>query len=1104
MSGEAPQIEPRDSAAIFKKLREITPFYVPEWRMEDKDASFALWKCFGYLLGTVINRLNKVSDKHFLAFLEMLGVKQLPAQPSKGPLTFILSQGAGENVRIPARTQVAAGEVTFETDGEFWATPAQLSVMYGVDPSADGIFTPPPYFMVDEERTPFVTALAATAKSGDNELFLEDASGLAVGDYVKIGGKECCTVGAVEGERVTLRQKLSAVYGPGETVEKVLDFEPYTGLNVQEHAFYLGHDYLFNLKKGTGRGHVLIKLYLKASRRWQPADLTALKALRWQYCGEEARTGAEKWLPFRVYRVTTLKDAPDTAEVGLWKICGRQTLQKEIDGVSSYWVRAVASAAELALPALSHVRAAVFNLAGVDMAFANDVPVNLESDFYPFGATPRVNDTFYLASQESFTKKGETVDIHFGIAASSSPAPTEDLSLSWEYWNGKGWQAVDDVRGYLKRRSTKEEVEYKFQGDGGVCFTCPKDFEPTKVNGQKNYWLRVKILSGGYGLEQVLEIEKMIYKSLTAVRPPLLDKVRVKLAEPQKHYLDCALTYNALQFCPITAASRGGGEPIKAFASLEETHPTLYLGFDRKVDRGPVSIFFSVEEQVYEEEDAPRWEWQYYREKDGQGQWVRLEVEDGTRNMTVCGAVAFVVPEDAARLYRFGARLYYLRAVDIKDRFCNSGPDGGSYSGKPSLKAKPVLKIPVKITAKVSAAISMPVPPLRIKGIYLNTTWVEQLETIQDEILGSGSGAAGESFALSKTPVVQEEIWVNEAGGAVAGDLKLPAGTDVVEVAGRDGKTKDVWVKWRPVADFGASRAADRNYIIDAAGGVVVFGDGVRGAIPPTGRKNIKATYRCGGGVQGNVDKDSISTLKTALAFVDKVRNPQAAGGGTEVESVPALLARGPWSVRHRGRAVTSEDFEQLAKEASRDVARARCLPNCDRQGNYAPGWTTVLVIPDGRENKPALTPQLKRRIEDYLKTLMSNVVVAAGRLQVIGPVYAEISLRAVLVTRNINAVSSIENQALRELESFLHPLTGGRQGNGWEFGRAPCVTDFYSLFEQIPDVDHVDGLSLAVGGEGMPVTEIKPGKQTAPEMPPWGLICSSGRHELKVEFKGV
>ncbi|MEW6172904.1 MAG: putative baseplate assembly protein [Bacillota bacterium] len=1095
MSGKAPQIEPRDSGEIFKKLREIAPFYVPEWRMEDKDASFALWKCFGYLLGTVINRLNKVPDKHFLAFLEMLGVKQLPAQPSKAPLTFVLSQGADENVRIPARTQVAAGDVTFETDGEIWATPTQLSVVYGLDRSTDGVFAPPPYFMGDEERTPFVTALAATAKSGDSELFLEDASGLAAGDFVKVGGRECLTVGAVEGARVTLNQKLTAVYGPGETVERVLDFEPFTGLNVQEHAFYLGHNYIFNLKKGAGRGHVLIKLYLKASRRWQPADLEGLKALRWQYWGEEARTGAAKWLPFRVYRVTPLKNAPDTAEVSLWKICGRQTLQKEIEGVRSYWIRALASVAELALPALSRVRAAVHNLAGADMAFANDVPVNLDAAFYPFGTTPRVNDTFYLASQESFSKKGETVDIQFGIAASSSPAPTGDLSLSWEYWNGKGWQAVEDIHGYLKRGSTIEEAEFKFQSDGGVYFTCPRDFEPVEVNGQKNHWLRVKIVSGSYGLEQVIEIEKMIYKSVTAVRPPLLDKVRVKLKDPQKHYLDCALTYNALQFCPVTASSRGGGEPFAAFSPLEEAHPALYLGFDRKVDKGPVSIFFSVEEKVYEEEQAPRWEWQYYREKDGQGQWVRLDVVDGTRNMTVCGAVVFVVPEDAARLRKFGRQLYYLRAVDVKDRFRN--PDGRAYGGllpvKLPLKTKPALKTPAAFPGSVS--------PLRIKGIYPNTTWVQQLETIRDEILGSSSGAAGESFAFSKTPVVEEELWVNEAGGAVAGDAKLPAGTEVVEVTGRDGKTKDIWVKWRPVADFGASRPADRHYVIDAAAGVVVFGDGVHGAIPPPGQKNVKATYRCGGGSQGNVDKGKISTLKTALAFVDKVRNPQAAGGGTETESVPALLTRGPWSVRHLGRAVTSEDFEQLAKEASRDVARARCLPNYNQQGEYAPGWTTVLVIPESRE-KPALAPQLKKRIEDYLKARMSNVVVTAGRLQVIGPVYVEISLRAILVTRSMDAVSAIETRALQELEGFLHPLTGGRRGNGWEFGRAPCVADFFGLFEKIQGVDYVEGLSLTAGGEGMPVTEMTPGKQTAPEMPPWALICSSGRHELKVEFR--
>ena len=58
------------------------------------------------------------------------------------------------------------------------------------------------------------------------------------------------------------------------------------------------------------------------------------------------------------------------------------------------------------------------------------------------------------------------------------------------------------------------------------------------------------------------------------------------------------------------------------------------------------------------------------------------------------------------------------------------------------------------------------------------------------------------------------------------------------------------------------------------------------------------------------------------------------AAGGAAAELLAALLEREPRKLRHRGRAVTLEDYEDLAKLASPDVARAKCVPLYDLETN--------------------------------------------------------------------------------------------------------------------------------------------------------------------------
>jgi phage tail-like protein len=64
----------------------------------------------------------------------------------------------------------------------------------------------------------------------------------------------------------------------------------------------------------------------------------------------------------------------------------------------------------------------------------------------------------------------------------------------------------------------------------------------------------------------------------------------------------------------------------------------------------------------------------------------------------------------------------------------------------------------------------------------------------------------------------------------IVGSLKINIGDDPTD--------------WIEVNNFGSSGPDDRHYILDKTAGIISFGDGIHGKIPPKGKNNIKITFR--------------------------------------------------------------------------------------------------------------------------------------------------------------------------------------------------------------------------------------------------------------------
>jgi len=134
---------------------------------------------------------------------------------------------------------------------------------------------------------------------------------------------------------------------------------------------------------------------------------------------------------------------------------------------------------------------------------------------------------------------------------------------------------------------------------------------------------------------------------------------------------------------------------------------------------------------------------------------------------------------------------------------------------------------------------------------------------------------------------------------------------------------------------------------------LIIFGNGVNGEDPPVGTNNIRVVYKAGGGSRGNLGIGEINSMNSSIKFVEGVFNPEPSIGGFEMETTAQMLKRASKTIRNRGKAVTVKDFEELAAEASRSIARVKCLPNMNDKYINETGWVTLVVLPWSTDEKP-------------------------------------------------------------------------------------------------------------------------------------------------------
>jgi predicted phage baseplate assembly protein len=264
--------------------------------------------------------------------------------------------------------------------------------------------------------------------------------------------------------------------------------------------------------------------------------------------------------------------------------------------------------------------------------------------------------------------------------------------------------------------------------------------------------------------------------------------------------------------------------------------------------------------------------------------------------------------------------------------------------------------------------------------------------------------------------------------------------------------------------------------------------------------------YQYGGGVIGNAPRGALSALKTSIPYVARVTNREPAVGGRNAESLEHAKLQAPKKLRSQTRAVTAEDYEQLAREV-RGVARTYCLtPGAQPPGPHdpRPGHIVVLVLPRVDDPTAALTPEqlaLSPDLNTEVLTRLNDQRLVGTTLEVRAPRYlwvaVGITLRVAPRT-DAQVMEAARKKGEEALYRYLNPYVGGPNNTGWPIGRDLNRSELFGLLQQIPNVEYADGLRVTVAETGHAVPSVTASQHLV--VPFDALICS-GRHQVHVDF---
>lgn len=931
------KLDSRSVEDIRNQIGNLAKCYVPEWNFDtsNPDIGSVLALIFANQMGRNVERFNGMLERYRTQLVNLMEISPLPAHPAEATVLMDIATETDEGVGIPAGSRLLA-EVEEEKIVFETAFPVYLT------PS--------------KLRTMFMT-------SGECGRILPILGNLKKKQYVP--------------EEKTLSDLEE------ETTMKPFDLFQFAKEGIERQAVVLYHSNIFDVENET--------MYCRIEGNPELLKKISNGEVRFLYYSEEG------FLPVENCQV-----------MGDHILLVKEKSNKKVTLNNKSYSVFVLEAKEPQKESMT-IKSIAFSSSGTPRYadyIGNGTTDYAVDRFHLFGDILTLFSECYIGLNHYFTKKGSRVSISFhasfeeravGISKQEEeenlkiikrkPRDAEEVHVSYayaeeisiEYFNGIGWKRLSCEKEYKRMFAEASEGDYE------IIFTCPDDWEHVEVGAYHGRALRI----------QLLRSDNCYYQPCLHQIPIISDLMVAYTYENKFEKPEVGRVFSGTDVTDITK-SLLENTVFTAFSKGNYNDTSLYLGFDKKIDHGPISLWWQLEGEQRNVSTKLHF---YYSTIHG---FKEMKVVDYTANLTRSGMMMFLPPADFGFVELEGERRCWIRIT------------------KSDNKTFPT--------------------DTKVKQVALNAVTALNIETLPVEEFYLDDVETELSFPLGADGILDAEVWVNERKelSEEAMEKMLEEMPERVKVERNYlGDISEFYVKWEETDQFYFSKAEDRHYILDRMNKKILFGNGVHVKVPRnTDGVAFTVRLRCCRGEKGNVPAGSITESSSNWLFVQNIYNPEAAFGGSNMESIDRVLERGAGVLSSRGRLVTEQDYEREAIHFSDAIDKVSVISGYGKDGIYREQMLyIVLLMKDYRKGKASFYRMQSDLKEHLLKHC--ELSMAPEELQIVSPVFVSLSVDVWANVVKIEDSFEIQNLAKEALEAYLNPVRDG-YNQGWNIGVLP------------------------------------------------------------------
>ncbi len=959
------KIDNRDTRDIENKIEELARRYTPEWNFErdDADIGSAIARLFAIQMKENIDHVNAIPDRYHAEFINMLDISLKPVKAAASMVNFRLVEDtiAGTNIRKGTRllsdsVDDNGNAVLFETDRDIYITNSRVTDM----------------FMTDREEGSIVPLLGRFVPPSITE------------GYENVPDED--ETGAVAAPEEEEEEPDNAyVY---RTVRPFVLFSEQGNIAKSILIFY--HESIFDITDEP--------IYIKLSGNKELVQAIADKKYVFKYYN-----GSD----FVEFDSTKLLDDE------VFEVIKSGECKKVTNGRREYAV-VILEALEKVTELQELERIGLSSQGRKRPAeFVNDGTTELDRDsFAPFSDTLSVYNECYIGQNLYFSKAGARVTMSFHVEykqrglyltkqeieaelkiikkkpkviPSEIPAAAFADEIMLEYYNGTGWKRLK----CLTENTTM--FAHEEAGDYEISFICPSDWAQNDTGAFSGRSVRMRLIKADN-----------CYLRPCIHHYPIMSKLRIeysyedRFVEPSR--LMCIAGTQRRDITDKMKQHKG----FVAISGGNYSEDALYLGFDRRIEGGPVSIYFELEDIINQNTLKC-----YYEYSTISG-FKRMKIVDYTRDFSRSGIVMFIPAADMQEVTLEGKKRFWIRIIRRN------------------------------IQSDSESSLFLP----KIRRIMLNVVGVSNIITGPENDFYINESSPNQHFVLSARNILDAEVWVNEKGSISREEIDemVLQKPDNIRVEYNSlGGVTEAFVKWEEADSF-LNVKSRRSYCIDRFTNELIFSDGAKADYPKvTDDVAFKVRVRSSNGSYGNVGPGEINDVSGTEIFVDSVMNPVRAYGGSNMETVSEALKRGANILSGRNRLVTINDYIFAILNFSDSIDKVVCIPGERVEGGGdSADLSFVLLMKDFNEGSFSFHG-VASELMKFL-TRHSSLTISPERIHIVEPIFVDISVGVWAEIASLEDSFEVNNIIHESLEDFFNPVS--REGEqGWNIGTLPKRT---------------------------------------------------------------